>query len=382
MRLLHSADWHLGRIFNGRSLLDDQVGILRQFVGLVREHRPDAVLIAGDVYDRAVPPPEAVRLLNDVLAEIVNELETPVVLIAGNHDSGERLGFGARLLASRGLHLAGPAGESALLRLEDEHGPVDIIGLPYAEPSVVRALHGHESSLDHASAMRLQLDALRARANPAPRSVLVAHAFVIGGETSDSERLLSVGGSSVMAADVFEGFDFVALGHLHRPQTLADGRVHYAGSLMKYSLSEVAHLKSVSLIDIDAAGQVQIGTIPLRAPRELRVIEGELASLLELGRSDPRAGDYVHARLTDTGALLEPMARLREVYPNALSVERVVLAQTGDGVVRQSGRPQLQPADLFAAFLRDVADEELDDARRRAFEQVLQTIHPDERNPA
>ncbi|MEN3111692.1 exonuclease SbcCD subunit D [Uliginosibacterium paludis] len=374
MRFLHTADWHLGRIFNARSLLEDQRHLLDQLVGLVAQRKPDAVLIAGDVFDRAVPPPEAVALLSEVLSRIVIGLRTPVLMIAGNHDSGERLGFGAPLLAAGGLHLAGPAGQVATLRLADAHGPVDVIGLPYAEPAEVRALHALDDTPDHAESMRLQLDALRARPDKAARTVLVGHAFVMGGEGCDSERPLSVGGSGAIGAEVFAGFDYVALGHLHRPQTFAGGRVHYSGSLMKYSLSEVDQAKSVSLVELDGNGAVSIERIALEPLRALRILEGSLEDLLQRGAQDPRKEDYIHARLTDAGALLDPMSRLREVWPNALSIERLVLSQRGEGLTRRASTRQLAPAELFASFLREVADEDLDEARRAAFAEVLQTL--------
>lgn len=380
MRLLHTADWHLGRIFNARSLIEDQAHLLREFVALARETRPDAVLIAGDVYDRAVPPADAVALLDETLSEIVLGLGVPVVMIAGNHDSGERLGFGAKLLAGQGLHVAGQAGSPLKLRLSDPHGEVDLFTLPYAEPAVVRACFHCEEALDHAAAMRLQLDAIRNCAGRARRSVLLAHAFVSGGEESESERPLSMGGSGAVPADVFTGFDYVALGHLHQAQSLAAGRLRYSGSLMKYSLSEVTHAKSVSLVELDEAGAVSIDAIALPPRRDLRVLEGSLAELIERGRCDPHAADYLHARLTDAGALLDPMSRLREVWPNALSLERLVLARSGEAGVRRAELRQLDTSALFASFLREVADEEMDDARRAAFAEVLRTLDPEGRS--
>lgn len=378
MRFLHTADWHLGRIFNAHSLIEDQAHLLREFVALVRDARPDAVLIAGDVYDRAVPPADAVALLDGTLSEIVLGLGVPVVMIAGNHDSGERLGFGAKLLAARGLHVAGS--EPLTLRLADCAGDVDLIALPYLEPAVVRARFHSEEALDHAGAMRLQLDALRNRTEPARRSVLLAHAYVGGGEESESERPLSIGGSGAIPTEVFKGFDYVALGHLHQAQSLAAGRLRYSGSLMKYSLSEVTHAKSVSLVELDGAGSVSVETIALPPRRELRVLEGTLAELVELGRVDAHSEDYLHARLTDAGALLDPMAKLRETWPNALSLERLALSRSGEGGARRAALRQLDTANLFASFLREVADEEMDEARRAAFNEVLKGLDPEKRN--
>ena len=374
MRFLHTSDWHLGRLFNARSLLEDQAHVLEQFIDLARSERPDAVLIAGDVYDRAVPPPDAVALLDDVLSRLVLGLRIPVVMIAGNHDSGERLGFGARLMSANGLHVAGRAAAPVRIRFQDAAGEVSVHALPYAEPAVVRAAHQIDDAIDHAAAMQLQLEAILGAADRSPRNVLVAHAFVVGGSASESERPLSVGGSGAVGGEFFEGFDYVALGHLHRPQSFAEGRLRYAGSLMKYSLSEVEHAKSVSLVEVDRAGAVSVTEHPLTPQRDLRVLTGSLQALIEAGRIDPRASDYVHARLTDEGALLEPMARLRESYPNALSIERLVLNQAGEGLQRGQALRHLEPVDLFASFLRDVADEALDGPRQAAFEAVLADV--------
>ncbi|MFJ5382812.1 exonuclease SbcCD subunit D [Cupriavidus sp. CER94] len=381
MRFLHTADWHLGRLFHARSLLEDQAHVLDQFVALVRDVRPDAVLIAGDVYDRAVPPPEAVALLDDVLARIVVEADVPVVMIAGNHDSAQRLDFGARLLAARGLHVAGRTGpEAACVSLRDAHGEVRIYALPYAEPAVVRDALGVELS-SHEAALGAQLDAIRASHPAGVRAVAVGHAFVVGGAVSESERPLSVGGSGAVGADLFHGFDFVALGHLHRPQTIGE-RIHYAGSLLKYSLSEADHHKTVSLVELDDKGAVRIEPIALKPRRDLRILTGELAALVAAGLADARRDDYVHAVLTDTGALLDPMARLREAYPNALAIERAILARSGQAGEAGRRMRELDTGSLFANFFREVADADLDGDQRRALDHLLAGMEASERESA
>lgn len=381
MRFLHTADWHLGRLFHARSLIEDQAHVLDQFVALVREVRPDAVLIAGDVYDRAVPPPEAVALLDDVLARIVVEADVPVVMIAGNHDSAQRLDFGARLLAARGLHVAGRTGpEAACVSLRDAHGEVRIYALPYAEPAVVRDALGVELS-SHEAALGAQLDAIRASHPAGVRAVAVGHAFVVGGAVSESERPLSVGGSGAVGADLFHGFDFVALGHLHRPQTIGE-RIHYAGSLLKYSLSEADHHKTVSLVELDDKGAVRIEPIALQPRRDLRILTGELAALVEAGLADARRDDYVYAVLTDTGALLDPMARLREAYPNALAIERAILARSGQAGEAGRRMRELDTGSLFANFFREVADADLDGDQRRALDHLLAGMEASERESA
>lgn len=382
MRLLHTADWHLGRIFHARSLIDDQAHVLDQFVSLVRELRPDAVLIAGDVYDRAVPPADAVNLLDDTLSRIVLGEGVPVVLIAGNHDSPDRLGFGARLLAPRGLTIAGRVGARAEpLYFTDEWGKLAIYPLPYAEPAVVRDALGAEFR-DHDAALGALLDGIREHHPAGTRAVVVAHAFVAGGAESESERPLSVGGSGAVAASRFAGFDYVALGHLHRPQQIGSAAINYAGSPLKYSLSEIDHDKSVSLVELRSPGEIRVERIPLRSRRDLRRVKGELHALVEAGRHDPGRHDYIFASLTDKGAVLEPMARLREAYPNALGCERTVLSGIGNDGRAAPNHRELDTSELFADFVREVTGEPLDEAARRAVDATIEGLLREERESA
>ncbi|MCX7160470.1 MAG: exonuclease SbcCD subunit D [Proteobacteria bacterium] len=230
MKILHSADWHLGRYLHGASLLEDQRLILEQFVDLARSEQVDVVVIAGDIYDRAIPPSEAVALLDSVLTRLVVDAGIPTIVIAGNHDSAERIGFGGRIFAQRGLTLRGTLNNLSPVVLSDAHGEVAFHPLPYVEPLFARHLPGGEDVTDHQSAMTHLMSLLKAQRVPGQRNVLVGHAFVTGGSESDSERPLSVGGSGRVGADSFDGFDFVALGHLHRPQSIGSDRIQYSGS--------------------------------------------------------------------------------------------------------------------------------------------------------
>lgn len=374
MRLLHTADWHLGRLFHGRSLIEDQAHVLDRFVDLVKELRPDAVLIAGDVYDRAVPPAEAVNLLDDTLSRIVLGVGVPVVMIAGNHDSPDRLGFGARLLAAQGLTIAGRV-DAALagVEFEDAWGRVVVHPLPYAEPAMVRDALSAEI-VGHEAAMAALLQGVWQRHPAGARSVLMAHAFVAGGDESESERPLSVGGSGAVSAGLFAGFDYVALGHLHRPQQAGAEHVQYAGSLLKYSLSEVDHHKSVTLVELGEPGDVRLERIPLPPLRDLRCVQGSLAEILAAARSDAAPQDYIFASLHDAGALLDPMARLREVYPNVLGCERTVLSRTGQAACPAPRRRELDTRALFSDFFREVAGETLEEPASRAVDDSLEAL--------
>ncbi len=280
MRFVHTADWHLGRLFHGRHLTEDQAVVLERLVDLLRDAKAEALVIAGDVYDRAVPPVEAVRLLDDVLTRVRRDVGIPVILIAGNHDAPDRIGFGARLLAGEGLHVFGRPGEApGAVDLRDGHGPVRFHALPYAEPALVREATGNEEVHTHDAAFREVL--ARARRDGGARHVLVAHAFVAGATESDSERPLSVGGSGAVGADALAGFDYVALGHLHRPQRAGSECARYAGSLLKYSFSEADHRKGVLVVEMGRAGDVTVepGALPPR--HDVRILEGTLTDLIE-----------------------------------------------------------------------------------------------------
>ena len=377
MKLLHTGDWHLGRYLHGVSLIADQAHVLDQFVALARSEAVDAVIIAGDVYDRSVPPAEAVSLLDSVLSQLVVDANIPVILIAGNHDSPERIGFGGRIFGQQKLTLRGTLQDLSPVHLTDEHGTVAIHPLPYVEPTFARALAGGEAVNDQQSAMAHTLAILRAQRQPGHRNVLVGHAFVAGGTESESERPLSVGGSGAVTPGLFEGFDYVALGHLHRPQNVGSSRIHYPGSLLKYSFNEVDHTKGVTLVEIGADGVPAIRSMPLIARRDVRIVKGTLADLLNRPEPTLSRDDYLCAHLTDAGPVLEPMARLREVYPNMMEL-RFDRSGNGDPTARARGdHRQRAPADLFRAFYRDVVGEDIGDAAIDVFNESVRHASSD-----
>ena len=389
MRFLHTSDWHLGRIFYNLSLIEDQAWVLERLVRLAIDERVDALLIAGDVYDRAVPPTDAVALLDEVLSRLVIGARIPVVMIAGNHDSADRLGFGSRIAESAGLMIRGTLGSLAPILFSDAHGGVAVHPIPYAEPAYARAMFseaqdadvsgadsGAESgAFDHQAAMNRVMARVRAQRVPGQRNILVGHAFVAGGAASDSERPLSVGGSGMISTATFDGFDYVALGHLHRPQTVGGEHIQYAGSLLKYSFNEVDQPKSVSIVDLAEDGRVQVKRVALGARRDVRVVRGTLAELI--GAPDPTASrdDYLMAQLTDTAPLLDPLARLRAVYPNMMTLQMVAIGQSGDAKMgAQIDHRVRQPEELFKAFYRDVMGEALGEAEQDIFTEALRAL--------
>lgn len=362
MKIFHTADWHIGKLVNAVHMTGDQAIVLDQLCSMIREHRPDAVVIAGDLYDRSVPPVEAVELLDRTLHAIVHDLDTPVIALAGNHDSNERVGFASALLAESGLHMSGTlTKEIPPVVLSDAHGPVHFFPIPYADTPVVRALFDDESIKTADDAMRRILSAVTGRMDPGVRSVAVAHGYVVKSgelpETSESERPLSLGGTESIDASLFEPFTYTALGHLHSPQRAGSERIRYAGSLLKYSLSEVSQKKGVTVVDIAADGSVETSFLQFRPRRDMRIIRGELAELIsQKSVSSGNPEDYVFAVLTDKGELLDPMARLRSVYPNVLGMEREARA-AGSGSSASAGFKGRTALGLFEDFAASMTGE-------------------------
>ncbi|MET7902842.1 exonuclease SbcCD subunit D [Streptomyces sp. NPDC005355] len=350
MRILHTSDWHLGRSFHRVNLLAAQREFIDHLVATVRERQVDAVLVAGDVYDRAVPPLAAVELFDDALHRLA-DLRVPTVMISGNHDSARRLGVGAGLIERAGVHLrTDPAGCATPVVLADDHGEVAFYGLPYLEPGLVREALGAPAA-GHTAVLGAAMDQVRADLATRPsgtRSVVLAHAFVTGGAISDSERDITVGGVASVPAEVFDGVDYVALGHLHGCQTIAE-RIRYSGSPLAYSFSEAAHRKSMWLVELGAAA----GAAPVcervdcPVPRPLARIRGRIEDLLadpDLARHEEA---WVEATLTDPVRPYEPMAALARRFPHVLTL------------VFDPERPPEDPLASYAQRLRGRSDREI-----------------------
>lgn len=369
MKFFHTADWHLGKMMHGVSMLAEQREVLEQLVHDVAQVRPDAVLIAGDLFDKAIPPIEAVTLLNDIWQRIVLECHVPVIAIAGNHDSAQRIHFGQALFQRQGLHVLGTLDQvDKPIVLHDEAGEVHITAIPYAEPSHVRewfhAQKTHDDFSCDVSAIRTHDEAweammawLRPRLHPHARHVLVAHAFVTadGGtsaQLSDAQRPLAVGGAEYVRDTHFSPFHYVALGHLHQAHRVRQPHVRYAGTPFPYSIQEATHDKGYSVITVDACGGVTIDHQPLRARRTVRIIRTTLEDMQHHARCE----DYVFVTLCDTQPVIFPMEKVRTVYPNALHVQR-----EGLHGLPHAHMPSLQtdgtsctPLERFAAFYRHI----------------------------
>ena len=320
MRFAHISDLHIGKRLHEVSLLDDQAYILEEIRRILRDGKPDAALIAGDIYDKSAPSAEAVRLFDDFLSGLASDGQM-VFVISGNHDSAARVAYGGRIMERSGVHLSAPAYEGGVrpVTLTDGHGPVDIYLLPFIKPVHVSLAFPDEKIESYTDALRVAVE--RMAVNPKRRSVLVAHQFVTGAVRSDSEEV-SVGGLDNVDAAVFAPFSYVALGHIHRPQNIGSPRVRYSGTPLKYSFSEAGDGKSVTMAELDGKGEVSLRTVPLTPKRDLRELKGTYEELMKKENYEGTATeDYLHIVLTDEEDVPDAMRKLKTVYPNVLRLD-------------------------------------------------------------
>ena len=320
MRFAHISDLHIGKRLHEVSFLDDQAYILEEIRKILRDERPDAVLIAGDIYDKSAPSAEAVRLFDDFLSGLASDGQS-VFVISGNHDSAARVAYGGRIMERSGVHLSAPAYEGGVrpVTLTDGHGPVDIYLLPFIKPVHVTLAFPGEKIESYTDALRVAVEKMPI--DPRRRSVLVAHQFVTGAVRSDSEEV-SVGGLDNVDAAVFAPFSYVALGHIHRPQNIGSPRVRYSGTPLKYSFSEAGDEKSVTMAELDGKGEVSLRTIPLTPKRDLREVKGTYEELMKKENYEGTATeDYLHIVLTDEEDVPDAMRKLKTVYPNVLRLD-------------------------------------------------------------
>lgn len=371
MKFIHTADLHIGKVINDVSMLEDQRHILHQILETARSRKVDALVLAGDIYDRAIPPAEAVVILGDFLQETV-DAGIRVLLISGNHDSPERIGFAGEILEKQGVSIAGVyQGELKQVRLKDEYGEVTFVLMPFVKPAQAGAKTSSE-------AVAKMLEPLRnGKMNTKnQRNVLVTHYFVTNQgqepELSDGETTIHVGGLDNVEVSLFEGFDYVALGHIHKPQQIGDRPVYYAGASLGYSFSEAGQTKYVNLVELGKKGQVSVEKIPLTPRHELRKIRGKIAELMKpeiVAAAD--CMDYIQAELTDEEELIDPIGTLRTVYPNIM---QMILAKNekragGEYAVRLEERKKSIP-ELFRGFYTMIRGEEPDERRMALIEDV------------
>ena len=407
MRFLHTADWHLGRIFYGQYLTEDQAHVLEhQFFSILKDEKIDGILLAGDVFDRAVPPIEAIELWDSIITRLAMDYKMPLFVVSGNHDGAERLEVGRAMLGQSGIHIWGsPHHALRPFEFESSDGKVAICPMPFSEPRRINDALGfskNESKLvdtemtegslfTYVDTKEQETDALNLHnydqmyqawsnhlRNQVPkgmRSIAISHAFVMGGEVGGSERTLSVGGSEQVNPQVFKNFHYTALGHLHSPQRMGADYIRYSGSPLKYSFDEYTQKKSFTIIDMDTKGNVEISTIPVEAKRDVVILEGYFEDLLNNKELQAKhKDDYVQARLLDTMPIMDGMAKLRQVYHRCMTIDlvgRVVapMADMGDAVFKE-----LNERELFNQFAETVWKEPLTEREQQYINSVWDRI--------
>ena len=407
MRFLHTADWHLGRIFYGQYLTDDQAYVLEhQFFTILKEEKIDGILLAGDVFDRAVPPIEAIELWDSIITRLAMDYKVPLFVVSGNHDGAERLEVGRSMLGQSGIHIWGsPHHALQPFEFEGFDGRVAICPMPFSEPRRIGDALGLNSSeskpvdpdmtddtlfsyvddkAQEAVALNLHnydqmyqawSDYLYKQVPKQMRSIAISHAFVMGGEVGGSERTLSVGGSEQVSPHVFKNFHYTALGHLHGPQRMGADHIRYSGSPLKYSFDEHGQKKSFTIIDMDTKGKVDISTIPVEAKRDVVILEGYFEDLLNnTALQTKHKDDYVQARLLDTMPIMDGMAKLRQVYHRCMTIElagRIAtpVVDMGDAVFKE-----LDERQLFNQFAETVWKEPLTEAEQSYIDSVWDRI--------
>ena len=374
MKLFHLSDLHLGKRVYAFSMLQDQRYVLEQVCALAEKHQLDGILLSGDLYDKPIPPVEAVQLLDEFLTKM-QQMGIAVYAISGNHDSAGRVDFGSRILQQQNLHICG-AFDGKLYHVSkgDAFGEIHFYLLPFLKPATVSAFREGGESLTYAEAVKWALETMDI--DTTKRNVLLAHQFVTWkgtAEESDSETK-TLGGVDEMDASLFFDFDYVALGHLHSPQRIGRDTIRYGGSPLKYSFSELRQKKGVTLVEIQEKGNITTEFLPLEPLHPLREIKGTLADLLEAAEEAGGSEDYVRAILTDEGAVYDPVGRLRVYYPNLMTLEMAQRGERQEDFSLRLDQEQLSGPALFAGFFEKQNDREMSEAQKALVEKIWQDL--------
>lgn len=374
MKIIHTSDWHIGKIVNEFSMIEDQKYILNKLIELIKEEQPNVLIIAGDIYDRSIAPVDAVELLNETLSNLIINTDTKIVAISGNHDSGERLSFGSKILEKQGLYICGADNE--LYRrvvIKDDNKNVNFYLVPYKDPALVKKLLDNKAIKNHNDAMSETIKTIKENLNKEEVNILVSHGYVTMKrsdaiesneqkyeiaelEISESERPLSIGGTDLIDGNLFKDFDYVALGHLHGRQRIGRDEMRYSGSLLKYSFSEVNQKKGVIVLDIEDDKSINIEFKKLKPIRDMRVVKGDIENIVKEGREvEDGNEDYIQAILTDDGELINPMEKLRSVYPNTMLITRERRREYSEDKTSAKGEYKTKSKiDLFKEFYEDL----------------------------
>lgn len=376
MKFLHLSDLHIGKRVNEFSMIQDQIYILEQILQIIEDKCPDAVVIAGDVYDKMLPSIEGVTLFSDFLSKLYQK-NLPILVVSGNHDSAERLNFGNQILKDNKIYIAGTfSGQLSRVDLEDAFGRVNFYMLPFIKPANVSAYYGAVDSYHEAVKKVIEAEEI----NTEERNILIAHQFVTSGtelpEQSDSEQM-SLGGIDNVDVSVFDAFDYVALGHIHRPQKIGRDTIRYSGSPLKYSFSEANHVKSVTMVEIFEKGTLNYELIPLIPVRDMRMIKGPIEKLIDAQYySQGNTSDYIHATITNEEEIYDAIGQLRSVYPNIMKLEFENSKTRKNDEAKTSARTiaNKQPMELFEEFYENQNNIAMTDEQMEIMKQLMDSV--------
>lgn len=373
MKLIHLSDLHLGKRVNDFSMLEDQKYILGQVQNIIDEQKPDAVVIAGDIYDKSIPPVEAIELFEEFLNALVQK-EIQVLIISGNHDSAERVSFGSNLMKKSGVYFS-PAynGKIEPVVLKDDYGKVNFYLLPYLKPSTVRQFYAEEQIESYNDAVKVALSKINLDKNQ--RNILVMHQFVTGAATCASEELY-VGGSENVDVSLFDDFDYVAMGHLHGPQKVGKDTVRYSGTLLKYSFSECAHKKSVCIVELGEKNSINVELKELKPLHDMREIKGSYSQImLKKNYENTDTDDYVHITLTDEIDIPEGFSKLRTVYKNLMKLDYDnSRTKANNQFFQGTTEVQMNPLNLFENFFELQNNKKIDENQKKFLEDIISEI--------
>lgn len=377
MRFIHLSDLHIGKRVNEYSMLEDQEYIFTKIINIIDEEKPDGVIVAGDVYDKSVPSAEAVQLFDDFLVRL-SKRKLKVFVISGNHDSPERIAFGGRLMHESGVYMA-PVYDGTInpVTIEDEYGKINIYMLPFVKLAHVRRFYGDEEINDYTDAMRTVINKLNL--NTSERNIMITHQFVTGAERTESEEL-SVGGSDNVDVSVFDGFDYVALGHIHRPQNCKSERVRYCGTPLKYSFSEVKDKKSVTVVDINEKNSLNVRTVGLVPMRDMHEIKGKYDELMlrDYYKATTYQEDYMHITLTDEEDIPDAVGKLRTVYHNLMKLDYDnVRTRTANSIDGADEPEKKTPFEHFSEFYEKQNNQPMSDEQSSFIRNLIAEVWED-----
>lgn len=374
MRFLHLADLHLGKRVNEFSMIEDQKYVLKQVLNIIDEHNVQSVLMAGDIYDKSVPSAEAVLLLNDFLTEL-SKKGILTFVISGNHDSAERIGFGSEIMSMAGIYMAKPyAGEVEKITIKDDIGDVNIYMLPFVKPAMVKHIHKEEEINTYEDAISVVMKSFKI--DKAKRNILIAHQYVSGASRCDSENM-SIGGIDEVSAEHFKDFDYVALGHLHGPQHMYSENIRYAGTLLKYSFSEINHHKNALIVDVGEKGDICFEKIEMKPLHDMREIKGTYDELTSKSFYEGMAtDDYFHVTLTDEDDKVNALALLRTIYPNIMKLDydNKRTRQNQKIILMDNNGKEKSPTELFSEFYEMQNNVPMTDAQKEIVKELVEKI--------